>query len=118
MLERKFTRDGVFIKDGRFYIQKGVYDGKNERFGVFVSGMLLRTFIYYESAMLFIYNCHRFNYTGSENLQKMDGNQLFNFFRDIRKDEEKHEQRMREEEEYQTGLKELAKFCNVDCIDE
>lgn len=118
MLEKKFTQDGVFIKDRRFYIQKGVYDGKNERFGAFVSGMLLHTFIYYESAMLFINNCHRFNYTGSENLQRMDGNQLFNFFRDIRKDEEEHEQRMRDEKEYQAGLKELAKFCNVDCIDE
>ena len=91
MLDKKFTQDGVFIKDRRFYIQKGIYDGNNERFGVFVSGMLLHTFIYYESAKLFINNCYRFNYADSEILQKLDGNQLFNFFRDIRRNKKEHE---------------------------
>lgn len=110
MLEKKFTQDGVFIKDRRFYIQKGVYDGKNERFGVFVSGMLLHTFIYYESAKLFINNCYRFNYADSEILQKLDGNQLFNFFRDIRRNKKEHEYWTREEEEYQDGLEELIKY--------
>lgn len=110
MLEKKFTQDGVFIKDRRFYIQKGVYDGKNERFGVFVSGMLLHTFIYYESAKLFINNCYRFNYADSKILQKLDGNQLFNFFRDIRRNKKEHEYWMQEEKEYQDGLEELIKY--------